>query len=63
MSFIKLKETEETPMRKEILINEGWRFTGPDGKEIQATNANRSAAVAEGMTIQQAIEKYPCTPD
>lgn len=32
-------------------------------KEIQTTNAKRSAAVAEGMAIHQAIEQYPCTKD
>ena len=46
-----------------LIAMKGYSLTGAKMKEIQATNAQRSAAVAEGMTIQQAMEKYPCTPD
>ena len=44
-----------------LIAMRGYSLTGAKMKEIQATNAKRSAAVAEGMTIQQAMEKYPCT--
>ena len=46
-----------------LIAMRGYSLTGAKMKEIQATNAQRSAAVAEGMTIQQAMEKYPCTLD
>ena len=46
-----------------LIAMRGYSLTGERVKEIQQTNALRSAAVAEGMTIQQAMEKYPCTPD
>ena len=46
-----------------LIAMKGYTLTGAKMKEIQATNAQRSAAVAEGMTIQQAMEKYPCAPD
>ena len=46
-----------------LLAMRGYSLTGAKMKEIQATNAKRSAAVAEGMTIRQAMEKYPCTQD
>ena len=46
-----------------LIAMRSYSLTGERVKEIQQTNALRSAAVAEGMTIQQAMEKYPCTPD
>ena len=46
-----------------LIAMRGYSLTGAKMKEIQATNAKRSAAVAEGMTIEQAMEKYPCTQD
>ena len=46
-----------------LIAMKSYSLTGAKMKEIQATNAQRSAAVAEGMTIQQAMEKYPCTQD
>ena len=42
-----------------LIAMKGYSLTGAKMKEIQATNAKRSAAVAEGMTIEQAMEKYP----
>ena len=46
-----------------LISMKGYSLTGTKMKEIQATNAQRSAAVAGGMTIEQAMEKYPCTFD
>ena len=40
----------------------GYELDGERVKEIQATNANRSAAVAKGMSLEEAMKKYPCTP-
>ena len=42
-----------------LIAMKGYSLTGAKMKEIQATNAKRSAAVAEGMTIEQAMEKFP----
>ena len=46
-----------------LIAMKGYSLTGERVKEIQQTNALRSAAVAEGMTIEQAMAKYPSTPD
>ena len=46
-----------------LIAMKGYSLTGAKMKEIQATNAKRSAAVAEGLTIEQAMEKFPCTQD
>ena len=46
-----------------LIAMRGYSLTGAKMKEIQAINAQRSAAVAGGMTIEQAMEKFPCTQD
>ena len=46
-----------------LIAMKGYSLTGERVKEIQKTNALRSAAVAEGMTLEQAMAKYPSTPD
>ena len=45
-----------------LLAMKGYSLTGDKMKEIQATNAKRSAAVAEGMSLEAAMNKYPGTP-
>ena len=45
-----------------LLAMRGYELDGERVKEIQQTNALRSAAVAEGMTLEQAMEKYPYAP-
>ena len=45
-----------------LLAMRGYELDGERVKEIQKTNALRSAAVAEGMTLEQAMEKYPYVP-
>lgn len=42
-----------------LIAMKGYSLTGTKMKEIQQANALRSAAVAEGMTIEQAMAKYP----
>ena len=46
-----------------LIAMKGYSLTGERVKEIQKTNALRSAAVAEGMTLEQAMAQYPSTPD
>ena len=43
-----------------LIAMKGYSLTGAKMKEIQQTNALRSAAVAEGMPLEQAMKKYPC---
>lgn len=45
-----------------LLAMRGYELDGERVKEIQKTNALRSAAVAEGMSLEQAMEKYPYVP-
>ncbi len=37
----------------------GYSLTGEKMKEIQAVNAARKQGIAEGMTVEQAMEKWP----
>ncbi len=37
----------------------GYKLTGAKMKEIQAVNAARKQGIAEGMSIEQAMEKWP----
>ncbi len=37
----------------------GYKLTGAKMKEIQAVNAARKQGIAEGMTLEQAMEKWP----
>ena len=46
-----------------LIAMRGYSLTGERMKEIQETNALRSAAVADGMTLDEAMAKYPSTPD
>ena len=46
-----------------LIAMKGYSLTGERMKEIQETNALRSAAVADGMTLDEAMAKYPSTPD
>ena len=39
----------------------GYSLTGAKMKEIQAVNSQRKQAIAEGLTLEQAMEKYPGT--
>lgn len=45
-----------------LIAMKGYSLTGEKMKEIQATNALRSQAVAQGMTLEEAMAKYPSTP-
>ncbi len=40
----------------------GYKLTGAKMKEIQAVNAQRKEAVAEGKTLEEAMEMYPAQP-
>jgi Na+/melibiose symporter-like transporter len=37
----------------------GYSLTGKKMKEIQAVNNARKQGIAEGMTLEQAMEKWP----
>ena len=37
----------------------GYKLTGAKMKEIQAVNSARKQGIAEGMTVEQAMEKWP----
>ena len=37
----------------------GYSLTGAKMKEIQEVNSARKQAIAEGMTVEQAMEKWP----
>ena len=37
----------------------GYSLTGKKMKEIQAVNASRKEGIAQGMTVEQAMEKWP----
>lgn len=41
-----------------LLAMKGYTLTGKRMAEIQDVNAKRKAAIAEGMTVQEAMEKY-----
>ena len=36
----------------------GYKLTGEKMKEIQAVNAQRKDAIASGMSLEEAMEKY-----
>lgn len=41
-----------------LIAMKGYELTGPRMKEIQAVNAQRKEAIASGMTMEEAMEKY-----
>ncbi len=41
-----------------LLFMKGYELTGPRMKEIQEVNAKRKEAIANGMTMEEAMEKY-----
>ena len=41
-----------------LICMKGYELTGPRMKEIQAINAKRKEAIAKGMTMEEAMEKY-----
>lgn len=41
-----------------LLVMKGYELTGPRMKEIQDINAKRKDAIANGMTMEEAMEKY-----
>ena len=41
----------------------GYKLTGPRMKEIQAVNACRKDAIADGMTVEKALETYKDVED
>ena len=41
-----------------LICMKGYELTGPRMKEIQAINAKRKEAIAGGMTMEEAMEKY-----
>ena len=44
-----------------ILAMRNYALTGEKMKEIQTVNAQRRDAVAQGMTLEEAMERYPST--
>ena len=41
-----------------LIAMKGYSLTGPRMKEIQAVNAQRKEAIASGMSLEEAMEKY-----
>ncbi|MBQ8804604.1 MAG: MFS transporter [Tyzzerella sp.] len=41
-----------------LLVMKGYELTGPRMKEIQAINTQRKEAIANGMSMEEAMEKY-----
>ena len=41
-----------------LFVMKGYELTGPRMKEIQAINVQRKEAIAKGMSMQEAMEKY-----
>ena len=41
----------------------GYSLTGAKMKEIQAVNASRKAGIASGMTMEEAMQKWPSLAD
>ena len=41
-----------------LIAMKGYSLTGPRMKEIQAVNAQRKEAIAGGMSLEEAMEKY-----
>ena len=46
-----------------LIAMKGYSLTGEKMKEIQAVNARRKEAVAQGASLDEAMKEYPCTPD
>jgi len=46
-----------------LLAMKGYELSGPRMKEIQAVNAVRKEAIANGMTMEEAMEKYQTVED
>ena len=42
-----------------LICMRGYELTGPRMKEIQAVNAARKEGIANGMTLEEAMEKWP----
>ena len=41
-----------------LLVMKGYELTGPRMKEIQEVNAKRKEAIADGMSMEEAMEKF-----
>ena len=41
-----------------LFCMKGYELTGPRMKEIQEINGKRKEAIAQGMTMEEAMEKY-----
>lgn len=41
-----------------LLVMKGYELTGPRMKEIQEVNAKRKEAIAGGMSMEDAMEKF-----
>ncbi len=41
-----------------LIAMKGYSLTGDRMKEIQEVNAKRKEAIAEGMSLEEAMEKY-----
>ena len=46
-----------------LIAMKGYKLTGPRMKEIQAVNACRKDAIADGMTVEKALETYKDVED
>ncbi len=46
-----------------LVAMKGYSLTGEKMKEIQAVNARRKEAVAQGASLDEAMKEYPCAPD
>jgi len=46
-----------------LLVMKGYTLTGPRMKEIQAINAARKEGIANGMTLEEAMEKWQTVED
>lgn len=45
-----------------LIAMKGYELDGERVKEIQRVNAQRKQAIADGMTLKEAMEKYPSAP-
>lgn len=41
-----------------LIVMKGYELTGPRMKEIQEVNAKRKEAIAKGMSMEEAMQKY-----
>lgn len=46
-----------------LLVMRGYELTGPRMKEIQQINAARKEGIANGMTLEEAMEKWKTIED